>query len=153
MGRPRKWKSDAERKRAQRSGELAKRQAQEAIEAASENTDSPETPVNRPLTPEEEQGIRDSYGYSDTEKRSKAERDEAARRMLVKSGYEPSEPMVLAGGRGEYQGKSLDYARKMGRVLGTEEASRRGETGAKRQARIERAILYAELQWAGYFGG
>lgn len=46
----------------------------------------------RPLTEEEEQAIRDKYGYAPTEKRTKAERDAAADRMLGKLRGEPLDP-------------------------------------------------------------
>jgi hypothetical protein len=79
MGRPRKWDSDAERMAAKRAGSGPARRPgpnDEVILAAREQ---------RPLTEEEEQAIRDRWGYTESEKRTKAERDATARRMLGKS--------------------------------------------------------------------
>jgi hypothetical protein len=44
--------------------------------------------------PDPEQAVRDYWGYSSSETRSKAERDEAARRMLVKSRARRLEPEI-----------------------------------------------------------
>lgn len=92
MARQRKWKSETERKAAYR--------ARKAAEAAKDNLVRPTpqsqgvqiSPQGAPapphevesLTEAEEQAIRDYWGYSASEKRTKAERDAVAERILAK---------------------------------------------------------------------
>jgi hypothetical protein len=68
MGRPRRYETDADRQAAYRE-----RQREEQ-----------DLDPGMPLTPEEEQEIRDFYGYAASETRTKAERDAIARRIVEK---------------------------------------------------------------------
>jgi hypothetical protein len=47
------------------------------------------------LTPSQEQALRDDLGYSETERRTKAERDLAAQRMLERTRFSPQEQELL----------------------------------------------------------
>lgn len=141
MGRPRKWRSDAERMRAKRAGEAAK------------HTPDPPTPgatVTTIYTDEaREQAIRDKWGYAASEKRTEAERHATADRIMEKlygqdvpSGYRVADPTAEGGIRTISVGTREAHA-LMGRIYGEDEANRRGEAGEKRAMRIRRAEAYA----------
>ena len=97
MGRPRKWKSDAERKRAERAakqnetapapepeeppeGEVVQT---EALESMLQQTEADAGQPWEGLQGEErEQAIRNYWGYSASEKRTQAERQAVAERIV-----------------------------------------------------------------------
>jgi hypothetical protein len=84
----------------------------------------------------EEQAIRDFWGYTESETRSKAERDRAASRMLR---GRPASTLD------SYVKEAVEGARL--------EGVRRGETGELLQDRLRRAEAYARWRWAGVRDG
>jgi len=103
MGRPRKWESDAERKRAERGSEkpaenVSRNSPTEPTPSPSPKRQSGPKPASRDsltvpqlvaaarvgqitLTDQEEQIVRDFFGYAASESRSLAERDRVANRI------------------------------------------------------------------------
>jgi hypothetical protein len=136
MGRPRKWKSDAERMAAKRAAESA--DELQAMKGIAPPRSDEEEPI-QPVEPEKgvvqqgalEQALRDHYGYGKSEKRTQAERQAAADRILGRESSAPSSPEEL------------------GRRYGADEADRRQETAEKREWRIQRAIAYQRFLHAG----
>jgi len=128
MGRPRKWASDAERKRAERAG--PSRQSPDATQAPTEEAVVPGSrePVPDPepkydtrpttfqdlcraaragtieLTETEEQFIRDFLGYAASEKRGLLERDATAQRIASRT---PSPPPGSTVVRKDEHGKEV----------------------------------------------
>jgi len=84
----------------------------------------------------EEQSIRDFWGFTVSETRSKAERDEVARRMTK------NRPSLTLD---SYVQETLQGARL--------EGERRGESGELLQDRLKRAETYARWRWAGVQDG
>jgi hypothetical protein len=97
MGRPRKYPDDAARKRAQREREKGREEIREELPPAAdeplpERVEHPQrylrdmTPDEvralEPKTPQQEQQLRDYWGYSKSNKSTKAERDAAARVII-----------------------------------------------------------------------
>jgi hypothetical protein len=84
----------------------------------------------------EEQSIRDFWGFTPSETRSKAERDEAAERMLK---GRPTSTLD------SYVEETVEGARL--------EGVRRGESGELLRDRLFRAEAYARWRWAGVQDG
>jgi len=106
---------EAERKRVYRQALAAEQAAQQELE---------------------EQSIRDFWGFTSSETRSKAERDAAAKRMTK------NRPSLTLD---SYVQETLQGARL--------EGERRGESGELLQDRLKRAETYARWRWAGVQDG
>ena len=152
MARQRKWKSETERKAAYR--------ARKAAEAAKDNLVRPTpqsqgvqiSPQGAPappheiesLTEEQEQAIRDYWGYSASEKRTKAERDAVAARIVAKCADELAwAQAVWAGQAVKEEQRRAEVARKLIEhpLIG------QGDRPARRptpEQRAERARRYEE---------
>ena len=85
-GRPPKYFSDEER-RAADAARKRRARARDVDPSLPERQldEEPDEPLSLagPLTPEEEQRLRDEFGYSPSEMRSKAERDATAARIMA----------------------------------------------------------------------
>lgn len=103
MARPRKWSSEAERLAAYRERQAAdvdpalpERDVDEA--PAPEGTRSVEVlltlPADTKLSEAEEQLLRDHFGYTASDRRTRGERNASAQKILAEA--PPTEPLVLA---------------------------------------------------------
>ncbi len=101
-------------------------------------------PSNLAKTDEDtEQMIRDRFGYTASETRTKAERDEAARRMLAKTGNEswPDEESYV---RHELEQTRRQFARTSLQAT---------ESTKTLEATLERAERYARWRYRGWRSG
>jgi hypothetical protein len=97
--------------------------------------------VEIPLSVEEEQRLRQRFGYTSSERRTMAERDAAAARMLGRSSSFPSEQ--------EYVAQALEGAR----AHHTETSSGATLSTVSSGDRLRRAEAYARWRYRGFLRG
>jgi hypothetical protein len=151
-----------ERLRAQESGrppwekpEAGKPRKVESLEERREAVK--ELVIETALSETREQEIRDRYGYSPSERRSKAERDEVARRILAKQGLEQKPPLTEEEYVAEQLALTRAYIKHHLRPLvraRQDPPDVVDKTSPQAVAeRLERAEAYARWRYRGFLNG
>lgn len=162
-GRPAKYGSDDERRAA--DAERKRLARERLVDPELPARDINEEPVTHPsierviaeatpgaLSEEEEQTLRDHFGYSKSEKRTKAERDATAARILGRpsgGGIVTLEQYVK-----QTRWEALQYSIAIGETDAPWQIPGTKETIENRRIdRLDRAERYARWRYAGFLSG